>query len=123
MLARDAATLVFGRTLRVWEAGAYDQEAGSGEIDPAVLAAAQRGDREAFVGVLRHYESRLRVIAFHHLQDQQLMEDVLQEVAIRAYRALPAFRWESSVGTWLCRLAYDTCVDVRRRLDPAGSDW
>jgi len=118
VLSRDAATLVLERTSRIWDAGADGREAASGEVDPALLVAAQHGDHEAFISVLRHYERRLRVIAFHHLQDRQLMEDVLQEVAVRAYRALPAFRRESSVGTWLCRLAYNTCVDVHRRRRP-----
>jgi RNA polymerase sigma-70 factor (ECF subfamily) len=118
VLSGDCVALVPARTSRIWEAGADGREAGRGEVDPALLVAAQRGDHEAFISVLRHYERRLRVIAFHHLQDRQLMEDVLQEVAIRAYRALPTFRRESSVGTWLCRLAYNTCVDVHRRRRP-----
>jgi len=117
-LGTDDATLVPKQTAPVRKAEADGEEAGSGEVDPAVLMAAQRGDHEAFIAVLRHYERRLRVIAFHHLQDRQLMEDVLQEVAIRAFRALPAFRRESSVGTWLCRLAYNTCADVYRRRRP-----
>ena len=87
------------------------------EVDPGVVAAAVRGDDEAFVGVMRHYDRRLRIVAFHVLGDRQLMDDVLQEVTLRVYRSLPGFRGESSLGTWLCRITYRACCDAIARAD------
>jgi len=87
------------------------------EVDDDVLAAAVRGDDEAFIGVMRHYDRRLRIVAFHVLGDRQLMDDVLQEVTLRVYRSLPGFRRESSLGTWLCRITYRACCDAVARAD------
>lgn len=85
------------------------------EVDPAVLAAARRGDRAAFVDLLRFYERRMCHVAWQVLGDHQAMEDVLQEAALRAFRGLPSFRGESGTGTWLCRIAYTASVDHLRR--------
>ena len=35
----------------------------------------------------------------------------LQEIFLQAYRKLPEFRGDSSVGTWLYRLAMNRCLD------------
>ncbi len=87
------------------------------EVDPGVLAAAQHGDDGAFVDIMRHYDRRLRIVAFHVLNDRQLMDDVLQEVTLRVYRSLARFRGESSLGTWLCRITYRACCDAITRAD------
>jgi RNA polymerase sigma-70 factor (ECF subfamily) len=44
-------------------------------------------------------------------------EDVLQEVWLRALRALPAFRWDSSLRSWLCGIAVN-CARERWRERP-----
>jgi RNA polymerase sigma-70 factor (ECF subfamily) len=87
------------------------------EVHPNILAAAQRGDDEAFVDIMRHYDRRLRIVAFHVLRDRQLMDDVLQDVTLRVYRSLAGFRGESSLGTWLCRITYRACCDAMSRAD------
>jgi RNA polymerase sigma-70 factor, ECF subfamily len=87
------------------------------EVDPDVLAAAQHGDDAAFVDVMRHYDRRLRIVAYHTLGDRQLMDDVLQDVTLRVYRALAGFRGDSSLGTWLCRITYRACCDAMARCD------
>ena len=38
-------------------------------------------------------------------------EDLLQEIFLQAYRKLPEFRGDSTVGTWLYRLAMNRCLD------------
>jgi RNA polymerase sigma-70 factor (ECF subfamily) len=85
------------------------------EVEPALLAAARRGDHGAFVDVLRFYDRRLRHVAWQMVRDRQAMDDILQEVALRAFRGLPAFRGDAGAGTWLCRIAYTTCLDHLRR--------
>jgi RNA polymerase sigma-70 factor (ECF subfamily) len=86
------------------------------EVAPTLLAAARRGDHSAFVDVLRFYDRRLRHIAWQTVRDRQAMDDILQEVALRAYRGLPSFRGDAGAGTWLCRIAYTTCLDHLRRV-------
>ena len=87
------------------------------EIEPDVLAAAARGDDEAFVSVMRHYDRRLRIVAYHVVGSRPLMDDVLQEVTLRAYRSLSRFRGDSSLGTWLCRITYRASCDALARAD------
>jgi RNA polymerase sigma-70 factor, ECF subfamily len=85
------------------------------EVDEQTVAAARRGDGEAFVRMLKHYDSRLRALAFRMLRDPELMDDALQDASIKAYQALPGFRGESGAGTWLYRITYTTCLDYLRR--------
>jgi RNA polymerase sigma-70 factor, ECF subfamily len=85
------------------------------EIDEQTVRAAQRGDAEAFVRMLKHYDSRLRALAFRILRDPGLMDDALQDASIKAYQSLRGFRGDSEVGTWLYRITYTTCLDYVRR--------
>jgi len=85
------------------------------EIDPAVLARARRRDQRAFALLVRHYDDGLRALAYRLLGDRDRMDDALQEAYVRAFRALPSFRGDSAVGTWLYRIAYNACIDELRR--------
>ena len=97
----------------------FSQTSGaSGEISPEIVAAACRGDARAFEAILRHYDRRLRVVADRLLCDRQLMDDALQEVAIKTLRGLPSFRGEAPLGAWLCRIATTTCLDLLRARKP-----
>jgi RNA polymerase sigma-70 factor (ECF subfamily) len=69
------------------------------EITEWVAAAACRGEHAAFAAILRHYDRRLRVVAYRMLRDRDLVDDALQDVALRAFQALPQFRGEASLGT------------------------
>jgi RNA polymerase sigma-70 factor (ECF subfamily) len=89
------------------------------EIDPRTLGQARRGDERAFAALVRHYDPGLRALAFRLLGDRSRMDDALQETYVKAYRALPRFRGEASVGTWLYRIAYRACLDELARERPA----
>ncbi len=89
------------------------------ELDDAVLGAAleraQGGDARAFETLVRHYDPGLRALTFRLLGDRDRMDDALQEAYVKAFRALPGFRNESSFGTWLYRIAYNACQDELER--------
>ena len=76
---------------------------------------ARGGDGAAFTALVRRYDRTLRGLAFHVLGDREVMDDVLQEAYLRAFRALPGFEGRAQVGTWLCRIAYNACLDELAR--------
>ena len=106
------------------------------DLDPRIVRRARRGDQRAFAQLVRHYDDGLRALAFRLLGDRDRMDDALQEAYVNAFRALPGFRGEAELGTWLYRIAYNACVDelrrtrtvvpldsVRERVDPSsGTD-
>lgn len=95
----------------------------TGEVDDLVVARARRGDQDAFAGIVGHYDRRLRAVAFRLLGDRDRMDDVLQEVYVKAFRSLPGFKGDSALGTWLYRITYNTCLDdLRRQPAPAAGD-
>jgi RNA polymerase sigma-70 factor (ECF subfamily) len=88
---------------------------GRHEVEPHVLRRAQRGDRDAFVELMGSYDRRLRSLAYRLLDDREATVDAMQDVYVKAFRALPAFEGRSSVGTWLYRITYTTCLDYIER--------
>ncbi len=85
------------------------------DADPHLIRQAQDGDPKAFADVVRHYEPRLRALAYRLLEDRDLTDDVLQEAFVRAFKSLGRFRGDSSFGTWLYRITYNACIDELRR--------
>ncbi len=83
--------------------------------DELLLARARAGDAGAFGLLLRDADESHRRLAFRLLGDRQLMDDVLQEAYVRAFRALPRFRGGAAFATWLYRIVYNACLDELRR--------
>ena len=75
----------------------------------------ERLDVEGFLAALRKYDLAHRRLAYRLLGDRSRMDDVLQDAYARAYRALPRFRGQASLGTWLYRIVYNACLDDLRR--------
>jgi len=85
------------------------------DVAPAVLDRARNGDEPAFAALIRHCEPNLRSLAYRLLGDRDRVEDALQETYMKAFRALPAFRGDSKLGTWLYRITYNVCLDELER--------
>lgn len=87
----------------------------TGPIELAPDPVAQR-DPDVFIAMVRHYDRPLRGLVYRLMGNREQMDDVLQEVYLRAFRALPGFRGEAASGTWLYRIAYNVCIDELRRI-------
>jgi RNA polymerase sigma-70 factor, ECF subfamily len=85
------------------------------EVGRHVVARARRGDQYAFAELIRHYDEGLRALAYRMLGNRDRMDDALQDAYLKAFRALPKFRGDAAVGTWLYRIAYNACLDELER--------
>jgi RNA polymerase sigma-70 factor (ECF subfamily) len=72
------------------------------------------GDGAAFEALYRQHATRLYNLASRMTGPVGDPEDLLQDIFLLAYRKLGSFRGESSLGTWLYRLAMNHCLDVLR---------
>jgi len=73
---------------------------------------AELGD---FDDLVRRYRRELHVYCYRMLGSFDEAEDHVQEVLLRAWRSRAGFRGESSVRTWLYRVAANACLDTLRR--------
>jgi RNA polymerase sigma-70 factor, ECF subfamily len=76
---------------------------------------AQRGDREAFGRLVERHQRRIFSLVFHLVRRRETVEDLAQEIFLKAYLAVQSFNFESSFGTWLGRVAVNHCYDYLRR--------
>jgi RNA polymerase sigma-70 factor, ECF subfamily len=75
---------------------------------PEILAwvkAAQTGDQVAFGQLMERFQRDVYGKAYSIVKNHLDADDVVQETFLRAYRALPGFRFESSFRTWLITIA------------------
>jgi RNA polymerase sigma-70 factor (ECF subfamily) len=98
------------------------------KLDPvaeaALLERARRGGRDldAVVGELfRTYREPLLTLSVHVVGDRAEAEDVVQQVFVSVQRALPLFRGEARIATWLYRIAIRAALAsraARREAEP-----
>ena len=87
-------------------------EIGTGDRDLAARCLA--GDRDAFEGLYRQHVGRLYNLAWRMSGRGEDADDLVQEIFLQAYRKLGSYKGESSLGTWLYRLAVTLCLDRLR---------
>jgi RNA polymerase sigma-70 factor (ECF subfamily) len=85
--------------------------------DVALARRAATADVGAFEQLYRRHHRRVHGVIVRLVgQASGRAEDLTQEAFVRAWQALPAFRFESAVSTWLHRLAVNTALmELRSR--------
>jgi RNA polymerase sigma-70 factor, ECF subfamily len=73
--------------------------------DRELLERAKAQDAEAFEALVERHRDRVYNVAFHLLRSENDAAEVTQETFLAAWKALPSFRGESEVSTWLHRIA------------------
>jgi RNA polymerase sigma-70 factor, ECF subfamily len=86
-----------------------------GELDPAIVERARRGDSDAFATIVQHYQTPVYNLAFRMLGDAAEAEDAAQETFLRAYAQLKAFHPDRKFATWLLSIGAHHCIDRLRR--------
>ena len=82
--------------------------------DREIVRRCRRGEPGAFEELYKRYGSRLYTVAYRMTGSAADAEDLVQDMFLQVYRRLDSFRGEAALGTWLHRLAINTCLDFVR---------
>jgi RNA polymerase sigma-70 factor (ECF subfamily) len=82
--------------------------------DEELLRIARQGDESAFVALVKPLRSALHRHCYRMLGSPDDADDAVQEALIRAWRALPRFRADASVRTWMFKITTNTALDVAK---------
>jgi RNA polymerase sigma-70 factor, ECF subfamily len=93
---------------------AVGESEGGPAAEAALLRAARAGDRDALERLVALHHRILLALCHSILGHAEDAEDAVQETFLRALRALPGFRGDAAVRTWLCRIAVNVCRNWRR---------
>jgi RNA polymerase sigma factor (sigma-70 family) len=90
--------------------------------DDQLVAAFRDGREDAFTVISERYRDRLVSYARHMLRSSgpAAAEDVVQDVLLRAYRALRADARPMALRAWLYRIAHNRCLDELRAARPTS---
>src|SRR6266487_1553679 len=99
-----------------------------------LIAAVLKGDAASFEPLVQKYSPRVFATARRYARRESEIEDIAQEVWLKAYQKLKSFRGEAPFEHWLMRLAVRTCYDFLRahrrnreaafsELSESESDW
>lgn len=79
--------------------------------DEALVARCCAGDLDAFGQLYARYERQVFRYAYHLLGNRDDADDIKQETFLKAYHAMPRFRYECSLLTWLLKIGGNLCRD------------
>lgn len=83
--------------------------------DEVLITLIHQGERDAFRILVERYQERIRNLIYSIFHEPEVVDDLSQEVFIKAYEALPQFRFQSSFYTWLYRIAVNKSRDELRK--------
>src|SRR5689334_12870209 len=78
------------------------------------IAAVLKGDAASFEPLVQKYSPRIFATARRYARRESEVEDIVQEIWLKAFNKLDSFRGDAPFEHWLMRLAVRTCYDFLR---------
>jgi RNA polymerase sigma-70 factor (ECF subfamily) len=79
--------------------------------DAALVAACLAGRRDAFDVIVERHRRHVYRLCYRFVGNHEDASDLAQDVFVRAYRGLRGFKGQSSIGTWLYRIAVNVSLN------------
>ena len=87
----------------------------TGHDDADLLAKVVDGDHDAFATLMRKHEDRVFSVCLRIMGSRAAALDATQETFLTLYRKANQYQATAAVGTWLYRIAVNTCYDLLRK--------
>ncbi len=82
--------------------------------DLKLISRCLSGDKKAFEPLVKRYSPRVFRIVHRFFSDRMVIEDIAQEVFLKAYTSLSSYRQESPFENWLSKIAVNMCYQHLR---------
>ena len=83
--------------------------------EAALIIKAKGKDEEAFRSLVELHQSKVYHLLLGMLRNEDQAQELTQETFVKAWKGLSSFRGDSTVWTWLYRIAYYTALDYFRK--------
>jgi RNA polymerase sigma-70 factor, ECF subfamily len=93
----------------------HGSKAGAAAHDRELVHRAQREDKEAFEELVRRHQHRVFAVAGGILRRREDVEDIAQQVFVKAYFSLKRFDQRAAFSTWLYKITVNECWDLLRK--------
>ena len=98
------------------EASTAETETKTGvQSERELILLCQQGDRDSFRLLYQRYQYRVRS-TLYQLCGKSCLDDLVQEVFLRAWKGLPKLKTAKYFSTWLYRISWNVATDRRRKL-------
>lgn len=68
-------------------------------------------DLKAFEILIKRHQNKVRSVIYKFINNTEDLDDISQEAFIKAFRSINSFKGNSSISTWFCSIAINTCKD------------
>jgi RNA polymerase sigma-70 factor (ECF subfamily) len=82
--------------------------------DDCLLQALREGSERAYEALIEHYQQPVYSLVYRLMDDPADAADVVQEVFLKVFRNVGAFRGDSSLKTWIYRISCNEAYNHRR---------
>ena len=84
------------------------------DAEAVLIARLQHGDGHAYEVLVRRYSARMLAVARRLLRNEEDARDAVQDAFMNAFRALPRFRADAKLSTWLYRIVTNAALMTLR---------
>ena len=79
--------------------------------DRTVVRAFLEGDQEAFAIIVRRHQRNVYQLCYRFAGNHEDAADWSQDVFVRIFKALPKFKGDAALGTWMYRVCVNACLN------------
>lgn len=86
------------------------------DIEKILIKKCKKGNVEAFEKLISNYQKKIFNLCYRYVQNYDDAIELSQEVFIKIYKSISTFNSNSSLSTWIYKIATTTCIDeIRKR--------
>ena len=86
--------------------------------DKRLIGRLRQGDHDAVAELAAEYGAKVYQLAFRYLKNREDAEEVTQDVLLKVFRRIDAFRGDAALSSWIYRITFNSAMSRLRAARP-----